>query len=96
MPIRNTIKIPDNLHVDGFVMRLHYRRDNAAIYNKYLDDMQVGIEVFEVQVTQINKVTLKEIYPEDEDFGLTAWSFLPAEYSRAMLKFISCKIELEK
>jgi hypothetical protein len=70
----------------------HRRIGNVAMYHSYVDSRPLGIEVFEVYVSEVRSMRkCYELYPDKEDFGESAFKYLTKDYAKATQKFIELK-----
>lgn len=88
--------LPLEIKKNGFMYKQIKRTENAAFYSQNIenDEIPVAYEVFQIRqqkesVSNMGGVEIvfkaKELFPSDEQFGLTAWSFL--DKTRAEARF---------
>lgn len=87
-------KLATRIEKKGFVYELIQRNEFKAIYGQYTKDGDhIGTEVFYIghakETEAFGKIFPdREVYPGDNDFGVTAWS-TGLEYVRALNKYLS-------
>jgi hypothetical protein len=73
------IPLPEKLRLDGFTYTRELREGRLCLYEQTVGGICKYYEVF---IPRIRKETIfhgtvvpeKEVFPGDEDFGVTAWS----------------------
>lgn len=91
-------KLDDSVRKNGYTYNLIERNDFKAIYSQHLDcGKLVGHEVFRIKIGKEAEVfgktiPLREKFPSDNDFGVSAWS-VGCDLARAMARYdeLSCK-----
>lgn len=79
-------KLPLEIKKNHYDYKLISRNDKAAIYGQYLPggELLIAYEVFQIREQQASTSVIngqiinyieKELFPSDEEFGKTAWSF---------------------
>jgi hypothetical protein len=83
---RTMEKLPEKLKKNGYEYHQLKRSDNAALYGQYIIGGKV-IQAYEAFIIREQKegtstiggavvnFVAKELFPSDEEFGRTAWSF---------------------
>jgi hypothetical protein len=91
--------LPFEIKKNGFIYKQINRTENAAMYSQNIenDEIPVAYEVFQIRqqkesVSKMGGVDIvfkaKELFPSDEQFGLTAWSFIDKRKAEARFKGI--------
>ena len=91
-------RLEQTLKKNGFIYRLVQRTEHVAIY----DQVGYAYEVFKVRVAKPWKYNpdYSELFPSNEDFGKTAWSFgyfgdSVAAKDRALAKYSEICVAVE-
>ena len=87
--------LPQHLLKNGFDYTLVNRDANRAIYKQHVTEDCQYFEVFKIKKKKAETfkgklIPEREVFPSDEDFGKTAWSY--KMYEKALLKFNSLKV----
>lgn len=87
--------LPINLRKNGFDYTQILRQGNKAIYEQTYTEIVAYYEVFKIRtqpekILRGNLIQSGEVFPGNEDFGKTAWSF--KTLAKAMDKFNSLAI----
>lgn len=82
--------LPQSLRKNGFDYNLAYRDAKRAIYRQHVTENCQYFEVFQIRIAKAGtfkgkNIPEREVFPSDNDFGSTAWTF--REYDKALAKF---------
>lgn len=85
-------KLDSSVRKNGYTYNLIERNDFKAIYSQHLEcGKLIGHEVFKIQIGKETElfgktIPLREKFPSDNDFGVTAWS-VGVDLSRALDRY---------
>jgi hypothetical protein len=84
------IPLSSKIRKNGFEYTLLCRGGRSCLYAQHITPDIVCFEVFVIRIQKDailfgKKLPDKELFPRDEDFGKTAWSF--SDYDLALQKF---------
>jgi len=93
-------KLPLEISKNGFTYKQVKRNEKIAIYSQYdpIFKKIVGWEVFFIKIQKENDVIiddakvhyeLKELFPSNEKFGTSAWSYMKASSAERMFAYLS-------
>jgi len=88
----NFIELPKVIQRNGFTYTLMLRNGNFAIYRQQVTELKEYWEVFAIRtkpasVFKGRTYPAREVFPDDERFGYSAWTFNSLE--KAIIKFTS-------
>jgi hypothetical protein len=89
------ITLPNDIRKNGFSYKQVLRGDRSCIYEQRVGQKIIAFEVFMIRVMQEKSFMGKifkerEIFPSNEDFGKTAWTYWTIE--EAMVKYLKLEI----
>jgi hypothetical protein len=78
------VSFKEGTRSNSFLFTQVERNDRVAMYHVTMpkNDIHVGYEVFVIENCDLNKLSPKEKYPKDRDFGKTAFSFATFEMAK--------------
>lgn len=88
--LKTRIPLPISLRKNGFIYTQVYRGTRSCIYEQRVGQILIAFEVFIIRERSERSILgkiipAKEIFPSNEDFGKTAWTYWTLE--QAMKKF---------
>lgn len=93
------IHVPQNLRFHGYRYTLVCRGLRSCLYRQMLGKETVGFEIFIIRVWNEKTINgifrpIHEIWPGDETFGKTAWSYFTIEEAVKKFNFLEHEFKL--